>query len=202
MPVSSTWPQRTVNTWWVPIGWRIFPFFLKNIFWKKEYNICNFRVFLGDTIRQKKKRKSKRTIKIITIAYYIYMNGCLRFSTFMFLNIAKFWLTILMEDHRHLSNITKTKKTTWVHVVGPKAWGARLCWNRLRALEAELRGAKSLWESLAPRVLHGVKIVGGFFNKIPIYPEGIWWVPTRYHQKEKNHHQDIAPGNECIDKLH
>jgi hypothetical protein len=36
----------------------------------------------------------------------------------------------------------KTEKTTWVHVVGLKAWGARLCWNRLRALEAELRGPR------------------------------------------------------------
>jgi len=34
-------------------------------------------------------------------------------------------------------------------------------------------------------VLHGVKILAGFFNKIPLCPEGIWWVPTGYHQKGK-----------------
>jgi hypothetical protein len=85
---------------------------LKNIL-EKEYNIA-ISLFFGDTIRQKKKRNSKRTIKNITIAYYT--NGCLRFSTFMFLNIAKF-LANYTYGGSPLEQHHKTEKTTLVHVV-------------------------------------------------------------------------------------
>jgi hypothetical protein len=91
------------------LGGEFFPFFGKIYFGKKNIIFAISLFIWGTQFARKRKENPKEPSKLSQLPT-IYMNGCLRFSTFMFLNIAKFWLTILMEDHRHLTNITKLKK--------------------------------------------------------------------------------------------
>jgi hypothetical protein len=80
-------------------------FFMVNFHHFQKGIFCyTFLVVLEKQICQ----QTKKNPKIATIDYNI-MIGCLRFYTFIFLNVNFFLINILVDYHR-LSNITKLKR--------------------------------------------------------------------------------------------